>query len=344
MRKLRTRRLALVLSALVLTIIPASDALSTTGTLGKLVKFVPADSEFVLVVNVAELRSSELVKKIPKLEKALSERSMPSEVNEFFSREGIDLGWNSLDEIVLSGSLSETRTAFLALVKGNWKSDALIAALAKAKPLSSESGKSGTVYYLADARGENKIGIFPLGVSSLAVGAPKNLELFLENRRSTKSGLSDNALMRKLLGSSTETGQIWGAVDMQKLKGIVSRSTQGIAPTGQALPSFAVLEKLKGLAVNVNAGKAIDVELHGFADSPKDAAELQQFVRGLIALAKLATPPENYAVSNLLDEILLEQKEEKIRLVLTLTDETLKLFQGSTAALPFPKQLFPAAK
>jgi hypothetical protein len=339
--------LEVVLPALILCVIPAANALPAAGALAKLLRFVPADSDFVLVMRIPELRGSEIIKKMPKLEKALSEPGIPREARDFFSKEGIDLSWDSIDEIVVSGSLADSRTSFLALIKGSWKTDVVIAALAKLKSVSRESGKNGTVYYLAEAGREHRIGFFQLDGSSLAVGAQKNLEAFLENRRGAKGGLSDDPLMHKLTGSSAEAGPFWGAVNTAKLKGIIDRSAQPGAPTkqsGQSLPLLAVLEKVKGLAVNVNTGKALDVELRGFADSPKDAEEVQQFARGIIAIAKLSTPQENFALSNFLDGIVLERQDEKIRLALTLKEETLKLFQGSTSAVPFPKQLFPSGK
>lgn len=285
-------------------------------------KYLPANAEFAVTINLKQILESPLLKDkkdlVDMAKGFIKDKLNESPAKEYLDKAGFDI-FRDLHSITVTGDGSKDPDSFFIAIEGKFDTDKLVEV---AKDAAQQAGdnlkvtKSGNVNVFEITPKENEKTIYAGLISdSLLVAAPTREALTATIAR--VNGGKSAALkpgLKKLI-ETTNAKQSFSFV----------ATSEGLAKMAENAPQQnpgvgAALQTIEGMALSITLTKDIAFQLAGTATDADSAAEMAKKANGGIALAKLFIGQQ-------------AKNDEKLEMVVNVLD-TLKISsQGQNVVL-----------
>lgn len=287
---LRVLALVLAITAAACGLAPSSARLDP-----RLEKLIPADTNMMLEVNLAQLRDTSIYRE------HLSQAS-PAELDDFTRRTGIDLR-RDVDQLVLA---SDGKNSLL-LAEGRFHPD-------DARQRLRAAGATSTPVAGTDVFQEGPNGVAFIDSSVAVGGTAAGVRAALETQ---KNGGGIPAELRPALDA------------------IASRDQIRAAMTGGAVkfPAQGNLQNLAQLALSIEQASAgvdlqngLDLQARADCRSDEDARRVHDALRGFIAIARMSSPANRPDLIRVFDAINVVRENRQVRVTASLSPQDLNAF------------------
>lgn len=298
---------SLTLTALALSIVALSvptRADSGLASLESRLALIPENAAFVLAVDFESLRRSDLYDKYGKeKEDALEADHAP--FRELIEETGLDPR-KDVDTLILgtSPSVGKTPLAAAGVVTGRFDTERIGAALKK------EGAKivkaSGHAIYLPIKPGESDVAgkdtcpgfaITILGPHAVAFGTQASVTQLLDVNDHGGKGFLDGAGNRELISGLDTQAQIVGIVRSHDF----SDKVQSALGQDGLPPALRTLKSVETVTFSLNLSDAVDVAARATCGKPEDAMLVHDAIKGMLAMAKLASQEDNRDLAGAID-------------------------------------------
>jgi hypothetical protein len=280
-----TRSRKLVLASLLVVAAGSAAALgalfldparASVGPLPAEALVLPADSTFVVGLDVKRFTASPFYKKYGR-------KGAPPNFEDLEAKTGINPE-RDLERVVLAGNKAMERGEPLALVSGSFDRYKLGRALETKKGVTWKKDHGATLYLFAEG-GKGAHALAFLDDHTLLLGGQGAVEATLASHAEGTRALRTNALLMDLLSRVKPGSTFWMVGDQALLANLPK--TLPTPGGGQGSSSEMTLPALKTLTVTGDLDPVVSFEITGGASDEAAAKNLADIVRGLVAMAAL---------------------------------------------------------
>lgn len=260
--------------------------------------YIPADSAFVLAMNLPELSSTDLYKELREKGGAVGLNRF--NFMQFATAAGIDpskdvrwltfLGRGSGDEGMAVDQLS-------ALVSGTFDGKKVHDFL-KDSGLPYETHAGLEIFQVVIVGDRCRLCVAVLDDTTAAFGDGETLEAMGDARQGEAGSLLSDETARRLLQRIDTRGAIWGIARGKRLAGSLAGFLHSMADRGGALAAFSSIEDM---AFFVSTGETILVAVDAVASDDKSALMVADILEGAGAMGKLALKQSGAKALSLLE-------------------------------------------
>lgn len=284
------KKLIIILAALTLALLFCFSAAASSLQ----VSVVPSDALWVLHLDIEKYASSELYKLLADKEGAAG---INQKAGELFGKFKIE-PFTDLKGITIYGRGKGEEDAVVA-VSGNFDKPHLLG-LIKAEATTKELPYGKYTLYNWD---KSDFGVFATDSLILLAEQEGSIKLALDALDGKIGNISSSPLMAQIKKESAEAMVVGAASDISSLAGEDEKS--------------ALLGKIRAASCSIaEKGDAFNLKIDIGADSAQTAKEMEQAIRGLIAIGNLQLA-ETTEVKTLLQNINLALDGEKVRIALS---------------------------
>jgi hypothetical protein len=312
-------RLALLALAAALFALPATAARRNDDPLS----LVPADAAAVGVVRWKELRSSPLG---AKLFSETDHVTVDGDAARFMAEARLSLK-DDVDVIVVAGSPAPSgqgQSSGLVLFEGRFDTDRLSAALA-ARGGQRKSAAGGDYYLLPEkgSDGHGKPGAVAFASAHLVIaGDEASVVAALARRVAGGADFASRAALGSQFSRISPDASAWALVDMKRLP--MSRKAD-VNASGQAGELIGAMKSVSVVALQAAVrGDALDVSAAGVTDDDDTRQLLEDSIRGVLAMWRLAVQEKSPAAVAMLRRFKVASDGQAVTIKGTVTGDTLR--------------------
>jgi hypothetical protein len=280
----------------------------------------PADTEFLMVVDIQQMLGSPLVKKYG-LEDARAALKKNEQADKMLTATGLD-PFKDLDTITLAGSGTAAKAKMLVVVRGRFDLDKVHAAaedFAKQKPGQLKVSKEGDVqFYELKGKGTDKPAFAAFADKNTLVLSPSKDYTLEAVEKAGKAPAKLNPEMKEALGRLSGKESLWvAAVITDEAKRAMGKS-----------PMLGELgAKLESISGGVTLTDAVALSLLVHTSDAKAAALVKKKVNDFKPLLTLMAQSNEEAaplVNDLLDNLKVNTEKTDVRISLKITEEMME--------------------
>lgn len=247
---------------------------------------VPADTVFIMGVNVDAIRNTQVYQKY------IGVLNLPN-LNQFAQQTGIDPR-NDLSQVL---SVSNGKAGAL-IARGKFKPGDL-------EPKLQAQGAKRTAYKDYNLFGDDQRSVLFMNAGTALAGSTSLLKSIIEARDSPRHGLPP-ALGEKLK-SIPSGSQIWAA-----LVGGVPGLNLGVPDNSNLGNVIRLVQGIDSAAVGIDLRNGLDLNANAICRSDAHAKRLHDALRGIIGLGRLSTPDNQPDLLKLYDAIKVGQAQNRV--------------------------------
>jgi len=243
---------------------------------------LPADSRFVMGVDVRRLVSSPFWERYGKRDKM-----RPQAWTELEEKTGLDLS-RDVDQVVLAGSgAPQTRETPLVLAVGRFDPVKIGKTIEESGKATARKVQGLTLYEYEGPVGKEQrtLAVTLLDNHTVLVGPPHRVEATLASRARGESPLRENAALLRLVENVRPGSTFWMVGD-QTLLSNMPKAIPAPGGGGDAAASLN-LPPLQALTVTGDLEPDVSLALVGEASDNTSATKLADVMRGLVALVTM---------------------------------------------------------
>jgi len=320
MNALRVRPISGLLFAAALIAAPALGAIRATDDP---LSLVPPDAAAVAVVHWDELRSSALGAKL------LSETdkiTVDGDAARFMAEARLDPK-QDVDTIVVAGSPAPSgqgEGSVLVLFAGRFDTGRLTDAMVNRG--GTKKSASGTDYYLVpDNNGSHhgKPGAVSFTTSHLVIAGDENsVVAALGRRQAGGSAFASRAELGRSYSRISPDASAWALIDFQKFP---ASHRANVTASGEAGQLIGAMKQVSVVALQAAVrGDALDLAAAGVVESDETRQLLEDSLRGVIAMWRLAVQDKNPEAVTMLRRFKIASDSQAVTIQGTLTGDYLR--------------------
>jgi hypothetical protein len=296
---------------------------------------LPADTRFVMGVDVQRLTSSSFYQRFAKQQRSLAR---PDAFKELEEKTGIQPE-RDLDQLVIAGRGGGPDEPPVVLVRGRFDRTRLSRALETEKKRGvTWKDHAGTTVYLFDETGKRPAAMAFLADDTLILGSAAVIETTLDRTAQGRQPLRDNAGLVALLETVKPGSTVWMVGD-QSLLSQLPRTLPAPGGGGGGAGGSVSLPALKSLVVTGDLDPQLSFEVVGEASDEPAARNLADMVRGFVALLSLqaSQKPE---LKDLASAVSVASDAQRVRVSARIPHDLLEALQPKRppASSPAPAQ------
>jgi len=186
---------------------------------------------------------------------------------------------------------------------------------------------------LVSVQGQTDLNATTLADGTLVIGPRAVLETVRGNAAHPGTGLGTSQGMLAPLDKLPGGSHIWGAVDFQTLQHLAREAAQSRGATLPAIPDNPTINTIVSIGFHGKVGKTLDFALLGQTAGDKDAKNLGDAARALLALARAGLNKDQKPQwFDLLDSISVDQTGRDVTLKGNVSERTLDAFASQMRA------------
>ncbi|MBZ5541896.1 MAG: hypothetical protein LAN61_15370 [Acidobacteriia bacterium] len=289
----------------------------------------------------ADLKKARTLKWFPQLKEQL----LPArfrQFEQFLASAGIDpnsqvdeLAWGLVAES-LSGKGEKAASAVptgenvVGVALGSFNPESA-EAFFKTQKLPTFKARGYTLFAFGTGSGPNDLFFFFLDSNTAAFGHRKLLEKLIEVRFGGEEGLLRNETLYPLINEANGSGVVWAVLNPAYTRLAIHQ----LAPElGQFPEAAQLVNRMKNLILNVDAGSSVDGKFEAVAGSTEDANSLAQLMQMGFLYKQYQAKQSNPELAQLLDQMRVTPAGDRVELRMTLSDEQMTaLIRHNTFAL-----------
>jgi hypothetical protein len=188
----------------------------------------------------------------------------------------------------------------------------------KAQKLPTFKARNYTLYAFGSGSGASDLFFFFIDSSTAAFGHRSLLEKMIEVRFGAEDGLMRNEQFFPLVNEANGSGVVWAVLNPAYTR----LAMQQLAPEVQQFPDAAKLvQRMKNMIINVDAGSGIDGKFQAICGSVDDANGLGQLLQMGLLYKQYQAKTENPDMAQLLGQASVTPSGDRIIVRMNLTDD-----------------------
>ncbi|HEV1996272.1 MAG TPA: hypothetical protein VGR03_18200 [Candidatus Acidoferrum sp.] len=188
----------------------------------------------------------------------------------------------------------------------------------KAQKLPTFQARGFTLYAFGSGSGPNDLFFFFIDSNTAAFGHRRLLEKLIEVRYGTEEGLLRNDKLFPLINEANGSSVVWAVLNPSYAR----LAMHQLAPEVEQFPEAAKLvQNLKSLIINLDAGSGVDGKFQAIAASTEDANTLAQLLTAGFLYRRYQAQQSNAELGQLLDLARITPSGDRVVLRMSLSDD-----------------------
>lgn len=295
--------------------------------------YLPAETIVVAQVDTVRLRQAPLYRDLTA--KSGDEPGRWHEVKEFLNHLGVNPE-RDLDSALFAYRGTDPETGeWVVLLRGRFDAERIQKGLQEPDARMSETSyRKWTISNLVRVPEVGDLSLVVMDPSALVLGKSDALRKVLDVRDGAAPSLATNEEIRQLIAGVNPKAQVWAVMDSREISRLM-REQSPEAPRNPAAKGLASMQAGRFWAA---FSDGLDLALDFDSDSEKNARNVSDALRGILAFGKMGSGGQDPDAARLIDAIQVESDRRSTRVRLSLDGEIIKRLEtkfGQARQTPF---------
>ncbi|MFQ5706584.1 MAG: hypothetical protein ACE5HO_03995 [bacterium] len=271
---------------------------------------MPVHTNIVFYTNFENLKQTPFGNELrAKFEDHVNLEEDDADYRDFVEKTGFDWNRNMQEMWISTIAVQEGKSQGGAIVQAKFNKDRILDYLrTEHRHKFEKDSYKGFDIYVSNDHDENALAF--LNSETVAVGKQQWLEMVLDQKKSSRKNVLNNAEMTELVNRVPENSQIWGVFNLEK---ITDEWAEHIRKSGSHFKGSKSLENIESLIFYSQVGQKANTTVEGNFSTNEQAQLLADMLNGFKAMAKLAVMDDREAI-DMLNEIKINVEGERLKI------------------------------